>query len=127
MKKMLTCGLVVVGVLAISAFNVSADGCAAKKAAKSSCAVSCKSAAKAASSCETDCFAALKLTSEQQASLKKLSSECSGIKCSKTSKAKMEAGLKKVLTEEQLAKLEKVCTQEACPYNVAKSDEKRGS
>ena len=65
-------------------------------------------------SCSEKCLKGLDLTAEQHASVKKLMSECEKIGCDKTSKKKTMAGLKKILSEEQMTKLKAQCKEKGC-------------
>ena len=69
----------------------------------------CEAGAKKKAKCGDTCLEGIELTADQQASVKKLMATCSEIGCDETSKKKMMEGLKKILSEEQMEKLNANC------------------
>ena len=96
----------------------SCPGDAAKKTigcSKEDCAKgACEGCSAKKDGCAEACLKGLELTADQQAAVKELMATCDKIDCDKTSKKKVHAGLKKILTAEQLETLKKQCEKKGC-------------
>ena len=106
MKKLLACLVAaVVGIGAVSAF------------AGEGCGMAGKTKADAKAGCG-EMWSKLNLTDDQRAKIAELKKECDATKCSETSKAKYMAGMKQILTPEQLTQCEAECKKagvSTCP------------
>lgn len=81
-----------------------------------------KAAAKMAKAqCGEACFDGLDLTAEQKDKMAALMSECEGTSCDVTSAKKMKAGMKEILTADQMATLKANCDEKGCGLS-AKAD-----
>jgi len=97
MKKLLAFAVAaVIGIGMTSAF--AGDGCCMSGKAKGDAKAGCG-----------DMFSKLSLTEAQKTKLAELKKECDATKCTEASKAKFMAGLKEILTPEQLAQCEAEC------------------
>ena len=112
MKKVLAFAVaVVVGFVATSTF--AGEGCGGADKAKAEGKAGCG-----------DVLSKLNLTEAQKAQVAELKKECDATKCSETSKAKFTAGLKQILTPEQLALCEAECKKNGvsiCPMKKAEA------
>lgn len=109
MKRLIA--LTVVAVLAMGAAAFAGEGCCAAGKAKT------QAKADGKSGC-SDVFSKLNLTDEQKTKVAALKKECDATKCSEASRAKFMAGLKEILTPEQLAQCEAECKKagiSSCP------------
>ena len=72
-----------------------------------------------------DILSKLNLTEEQKTKVAALKKECDASKCSEAGKAKFMAGLKEILTPEQLAQCEAECkkagAEKSCPMKKAEA------
>jgi hypothetical protein len=81
-------------------------------------------AAKAGSEaeCTAKCLAAADLSDEQAAEVKTLTADCKATGCSVTGAKKMKAGLKEILSEDQLAAMKTSCQKKGCWLEPKKDD-----
>ncbi len=104
---------VAVAVLAGAASVYAGEGCCAAGKAKAEAKAGCG-----------DMFSKLNLTDEQKAKVAALKKECDESKCTEAARAKFMAGLKEILTPEQLAQCEAQCKKagvSACPMKAAEA------
>ena len=83
-----------------------------KKAEQAGCAEKTGCGDKAG--CTDKCLKDLNLTAEQQAEVKKLTAACTELGCDEAGQKKMMEGLKKILSEEQFAKMKAHCAKSGC-------------
>jgi Spy/CpxP family protein refolding chaperone len=87
------------------------------------CCAAAKAKAEAKAGCG-DMFAKLNLTDEQKAKVAALKKDCDETKCTEAARAKFMAGLKEILTPEQLAQCEAQCKKagaSGCPMKAAEA------
>ncbi len=112
MKRVLAFA-VAVAVLTGAASLYAGEGCCAAGKAKTEAKAGC-----------SDIFSKLNLTDEQKAKVAALKKECDESKCTEAARAKFMAGLKEILTPEQLAQCEAQCKKagvSACPMKAAEA------
>ena len=112
MKQLLS--FVVAALIGLGAASVYAgEGCSAAGKAKAEGKGGC-----------SDVFSKLNLTDEQKTKLAALKKECDGSKCTESARTKFTAGLKEILTPEQLAQCEAECKKagvKSCPAMSAQA------
>ena len=116
MKQLLS--FAVAAVIGLGAASVYAGpGCCAAGKAKD------QAKAEGKSGC-SDVFSKLNLTDEQKTKLAALKKECDETKCTESARTKFTAGLKEILTPEQLAQCEAECKKagvKSCPAMSAQA------
>ena len=105
--------MVAAGMMTANAGSSCCPGAAAKAEAK---------VAKAkAASCADDCLAELTLTDEQKQKVTALMQECNVSGCSEESAEKLTAGLKSILSEDQLTRMKDNCAKKGCTLGAVSS------
>jgi Spy/CpxP family protein refolding chaperone len=119
MKRLLA--LLVAGVVGFGVASAFAgEGCCAAGKAKADAKAGCG-----------DMFSKLNLTDAQKSKVAELKKECDATKCTEASRAKFMAGLKGILTPEQMAQCEAECKKagasSSCPMKKAEGTAEKKS